>query len=707
MQEKINRLREIFEGYGEVVKKLYKMAEEQNDRAAMKQLRTVWDRLQQGPVRAMVIGVSSAGKSTLLNALAGSIVVPEGPHTTSPVPVWIYSSGAVRHSPDVRIFKTEGGSLPSAKNNRIGRYAFMTDYCYTPSQAARGSAKGKFADVTAATVNVNVETKRIYDSGITFMDTPGIGVAIDDNTRVDDTISGGCEFALVVFREMTNETHEFLRSQFVNKNAPLNGILQKGRVFAVHNCFGAGTEQDARAHIKNTFNGQLDDRLFMINARYARKDSAGYYDYVGLLPADSRDRVADEAAKIMDEEHEALAEAEDTARTDLQQQRQESRAELDKLWAALESGVRELLDKPEEVLMPVCSSINGCFKKLKLRDTELKNELNKLNKQSFELIKKARSRDGELRKADYDARVKAVQKILGMGADSVFIKNISIIEQDLIKESHEAFIKNAEFRNHRPLADEYNESRQVAMEHIMTEQGCHDLLNKVIDPRLRRMNDMLRLNLSRRYFGSPEIRGMTAKFMDEFAAAGELAESLEKPISAQEPWCSGDVDEKIARTIADMAIKGVQAGSKAPNLTVRPNMGWYERSLIEACTAAHEKAMKAVAFMNPLTVNSDMSARLSAFLKEKQQRAAAGGIRGSWTRNGVNVDLEYKFFAQHISAGIKAFLTQYCSICKETLIKEVQEKVTGRLLKKLSENYKESNLRNEREINSIREQMGL
>ena len=84
---------------------LFPLAQKYGNREAMKALRQAWLRLLQGPVRVLFLGVSSAGKSTLINAMIGRIVVPEGRHTTSPVPVWIQSSKSAQKSPHIRIVR--------------------------------------------------------------------------------------------------------------------------------------------------------------------------------------------------------------------------------------------------------------------------------------------------------------------------------------------------------------------------------------------------------------------------------------------------------------------------------------------------------------------------------------------------------------------------------------------------------------------------
>ena len=78
-------LLELFDLYRKQTDQLLQYAKQHNDEKAIAALLRVKHRLHQGPVRALVLGASSAGKSTLINALAGDIVTPEGEHTTSPI----------------------------------------------------------------------------------------------------------------------------------------------------------------------------------------------------------------------------------------------------------------------------------------------------------------------------------------------------------------------------------------------------------------------------------------------------------------------------------------------------------------------------------------------------------------------------------------------------------------------------------------------
>ncbi len=707
MENTIKELREVFQGYSSLVEQLYKQAKEQGDVKTMNDLRKVWERLQQGPIRAMVVGVSSAGKSTMLNALAGNIIVPEGSHTTSPVPVWIYSDGEAQFSPDVRIFKTKGeNTLPSARNNNIGIYPFITDYCYTPIEAARGTAKDKYKDVTAASVNVNVETRRIYQSGVTFVDTPGIGVAIGDNIRVDDVISGGCEFALVVFRNMTQETRDFLRSQFVDKGAPLGHILKNGRVFAVHNYTHAGTDADARTHMQSIFGQQLNDRLFMINALYARQGNADFYDYKGLLPASSRNDLAKEVNDSMRNERAAIDEVQ--GREDLQELWKESHDELDRLWAAFESNVSKILEKPEELLVPICSSINECFTRLakEYHDSELEEQLNDLNDKSFELVEEAHGRVRQAKEADYFKRGEIIAYLL----DDNFISQFSQdAYNDLISDACTEFVKAEEFKKHRPLADSYDKSREVAMRHIVSRTGCIELMYNVILPRLSKMNDLLINHISNEYFGAPYNVSYSARIRNLFDIVRDNIEKIEQPLTADIPWYGeGDIAENLRSlmtnrepTEEDLLYKVINADENGRG------MPWYDKELIKICKAAHAEAMIAIRKMEPLVMNKQLQEEIKAFLLKKQGVVERGGIRGSLVKSGINVDLESKYFDSFIKDGIKNCLKKYCAVYYDSFYKGFKEKITQKLYDDLIEKYNEEMEQHEVELDEIFDKMTL
>lgn len=247
-------------------------------------LRDLWFRLRQGPVRALVLGVSSAGKSTLINAMAGQIVVPEGKQTTSPLPVWVCLDDAPPDKPRIWILNRDDIRLHS-----IGRYDYLREYCYTSTEAGAGTGQEKYEDKKAAVVDVNSPT--LATAGVTLIDTPGIGVSKGDNARVREVLAEGCEMLIILFMDLhQQEVKAYFTDLLADEDAPLKTLLDRGRVFLVLNATDEKHADeyaimDTRAHIRDAFDGwDGEDRLFAFNAWDARISACGIYDYRDLLP---------------------------------------------------------------------------------------------------------------------------------------------------------------------------------------------------------------------------------------------------------------------------------------------------------------------------------------------------------------------------------------------------------------------------------------
>lgn len=298
----------VFDKYREMVEYLQQEAKERNNTQAKEILDAVWLRLHQGPVRTLVLGVSSAGKSTLINALARNIVVPEGKRTTSPIPVWVYSRNGDK-VPRIRILKnTEDG----CQEHKCKRYEYLRDYCYTSKQAGQGTDHGKYKDLVAATVNV--DTPALTDSGVTLIDTPGIGVSDGDNARVNEILRQGCEALIITFRTLQEEeVKQYFRELLVGEDAPLRNLIEEDRVLLVLNCDPKTqciSPIITRKHVEATFNGwDCGDRLFKLIAWDARICTCGLYEYVEFLPDDAceEDSEQAEAAQKKEIERDKLA----------------------------------------------------------------------------------------------------------------------------------------------------------------------------------------------------------------------------------------------------------------------------------------------------------------------------------------------------------------------------------------------------------------
>lgn len=339
----IDGLQRHFEALMDHAAHLYAVAQAQNNETAAALIRDQWFRLRQGPVRTLVLGVSSAGKSTLINAMAGQIVVPEGKQTTSPIPVWVYRDDTPPDKPRIRILKKH-----DIQPLNCGRFSYLTDYCYTAAEAGRGTGQEKYRDLKAAVVDVN--SPALATAGVTLIDTPGIGVSQGDDARVREVLADGCEMLVILFMDLhQQEVKDYFAALLAAEDAPLRRLLDRGRVFLVLNATDEKHADpyavlDTREHIRDAFDGwDGDDRLFAFNALDARLAACGIYAYQDLLPKGYSEEEMAHAAGTEELEQARLPHA----------QPQEG---LDALCEALGMAVQDLCASEadvEEILKPV------------------------------------------------------------------------------------------------------------------------------------------------------------------------------------------------------------------------------------------------------------------------------------------------------------------------------------------------------------------
>lgn len=307
--ESVQQINELFDIQRHRVEKLRKIAQQQGDAEADALLRQAWLRLRQGPVRTLVMGVSSAGKSTLINALVQNIVVPEGNYTTSPIPVWIYSGKYSNQNPYTTIIEEQDGEF---LKKTTSQYGHITKYCYNPSQAGAGAGQREFENTISAAINV--DSGIVSESGITLIDTPGIEASQADNDKVQQALIDGCELLIVVAHNYQDQNvKEYLRDLLLAEDAPLGPLLDDSRVFMVlntHGHYSAHAKLDAEHHIVDTFEGRFsNERLFVFNALDARLTSCGVYPYPSVMPDGFNMQDREQAEASMKQEESRLANA--------------------------------------------------------------------------------------------------------------------------------------------------------------------------------------------------------------------------------------------------------------------------------------------------------------------------------------------------------------------------------------------------------------
>lgn len=339
----MEELQQRFLSYQNYVEVMMQEARKQENREAMQLLNLVWLRLRQGPVRTVVLGVSSAGKSTLINAISGAVVVPEGKRTTSPIPVWVYNRNPAL-TPRIQILKNreyEVNEIP------CGRCSYLMEYCYTSKQAGAGRGQKKYENLVAATVNVNAPM--LGSSGITLIDTPGIGVSTGDNDRVKEILKDSCEALIIMFMTLQEEeTQVYFRNLLVEEDAPLRDLIEQDRVFLVLNNVKEYAHDiaimDTRQHAKKTFDGwDGGERIYAMNAQDARICACGVYQYPDLLPQGFGT--------------EDLLHAEDSLEKEVKKERTvKFQPEMERLCQNLSEMVEEMFEDPEaleQILVPI------------------------------------------------------------------------------------------------------------------------------------------------------------------------------------------------------------------------------------------------------------------------------------------------------------------------------------------------------------------
>ncbi len=274
-------------------------------------------RLRQGLVRVAVIGATSSGKSALINAMLGRLVVPENPNVSSPIPVWIgYREG----EPAVKIYKSPADAPDQMQTEDCSIETFQVQYCYN-AEHFRKRDEDHFSDIRYGAVSVS---SGCLQNGAVFIDTLGIAASAIDTAKTHGVLEEGVDLVLFVTKNnsFTSTERDFIQDYLLGvrpeKHQVYHPVAPRNILFAV-NPFGlaapdrTAVESSIREVLAPCGLGDKDmaallrDNVFYINALKGRYAACGSYPYAALAPAGSTERDKKSLARKQADEEDILS----------------------------------------------------------------------------------------------------------------------------------------------------------------------------------------------------------------------------------------------------------------------------------------------------------------------------------------------------------------------------------------------------------------
>lgn len=296
----------MFDTYEELVAACLKSAETMEDGREKKELKdALWRlryRLMQGPVRLLVLGASSAGKSTVVNALAGRVVSPEAKQVSTLVPAWVKG---VAETPgnEPACYTLRFGS--DIKGKYLPRADYLKDFCHPPED--RNSKPGGIY-----AVRVENAGGFLAENGLTLLDTPGTGQTDTESRMAMETAELGAELLLLAVRQNVfgNEETELFRRLICDEKHGL-GLCPPKDVFCLFN-EEAFNEAAYNTNAKETFRDltsgcDRDAQLDLKNRYYAvdvikERRKREYYDFTNWSPKGVGEESFEELSDIKKDE---------------------------------------------------------------------------------------------------------------------------------------------------------------------------------------------------------------------------------------------------------------------------------------------------------------------------------------------------------------------------------------------------------------------
>lgn len=286
--------------------------------------------LKLGWIHIALVGQTSCGKSTVINALSEDIVVPENPMTATPIPTYIAKTVADTDTQRVTVFPED----EKKKSKELTRKEFLTQFCYNvEDQRGDNPKRLRFKEDKFAVVHTKGE---LFDKGAVLLDTLGSGATEFDNIKTSTILKGNVDILIYIVgtNMLTASDIAFLQCYVLGyspKEAEIKkmnysvdkpiitpdkliilgndktGILRGGLVESIKRVFKSDDCKLSGAQIAQF----CEKNVWIANALYGRLDGAGFYDYVENAPVGSDDIYLDDALGLNRKQKRYMYEIED------------------------------------------------------------------------------------------------------------------------------------------------------------------------------------------------------------------------------------------------------------------------------------------------------------------------------------------------------------------------------------------------------------